>query len=105
MNKKMGYLLLLAGLGLMVASAVMLWRMVYGTMLPPQALGSENNITFAMASGMTVNIPMPPQVNRLGNLSLGVMLMFFLALVGGKVGALGVNLINGPSVTPPPKPQ
>lgn len=105
MNKKIGYLLLLAGLGLMVASAVMLWRMFYGTMLPPQAMGSESNITFSMASGMTVNIPMPPQVNRFGNLSLGVMLMFFLALVGGKVGALGVKLINGPSVMPPPKPQ
>lgn len=75
----------------------MLWRLFYGTMEPPQAFGTENTITITLQSGMAVNMPMPPQVNRFANLSLGFMLMFFLAIAGGKIGDLGVKLINGPT--------
>jgi hypothetical protein len=102
-RKVAGYLLLACGLGLLAASSVMLWKTFYGGMEPPQAFGVENNITLTMASGMSVNLPMPPQVNRFANLSLAFMLMFFLAVVGGKVGNLGVKLINGPAAPPPPK--
>lgn len=104
-EKNIGYLLLVCGLVLLTASAVMLWKIAYGTMEPPQAFGSEENITFTMASGVRMHMPMPPQINRFGNLSLGFMLMFFLASVGGRIGLIGVKLINGPAIIPPPKPQ
>jgi len=103
MNKKTGYLLLLCGLGVLLASALMLWKIFYGTMQPPQAFSSESVITVAMPNGAAVNVPLPPHVNRFANLSLGFMLMFFLAVVGGKIGGLGVKLINGPAAPPAPK--
>lgn len=103
MDRKLGYLLLLCGLGLIVASSVMLWKIFYGTMEPPQAFGTENTITISLQSGMKVDMPMPPQVNRFANLSLGFMLMFFLAIAGGKVGDLGVKLVGRgrPEAGPP----
>ncbi|OGR75438.1 MAG: hypothetical protein A2X32_13035 [Elusimicrobia bacterium GWC2_64_44] len=102
-RKLTGYLLLACGLGLMAASSVMLWRTFYGSMEPPQTFASESTVTLTMASGMAVNLPLPPQVNRFANLSLAFMLMFFLAVVGGKVGNLGAKLINGPAAPPPPR--
>jgi len=106
-RKITGYLLLACGLGLMAASSVMLWRTFYGGMEPPQPFALESTVTLTMASGMAVNVPLPPQVNRFANLSLAFLLMFFLAVVGGKVGNLGAKLINGPGVppAPPAKPQ
>ncbi len=96
MDKKIGYLLLACGVCVLLASAAMMWRVAYGTMQPPQAFDSDSMITVTLATGMAVNVPLPPHINRFANLSLAFMLMFFLAVVGGKLGALGVNLINKP---------
>lgn len=107
MDKKIGYLLLLCGLGVLLGSSVMLWRVFYGGMQPPQVFGMENTVTLTMASGMAVNVPIPPQVNRFANMSLAFMLMLFVAGVGSKVASLGAKLINGPAVqkAPPEKIQ
>ena len=96
MDKKIGYLLLLCGLGLLVASSVMLWKVFYGAMQPPQAFSADTAISVTLPTGASVNVPLPPHVNRFANLSLAFMLMFFLAVVGGKIGNLGVKLINKP---------
>ncbi|MDO8804163.1 MAG: hypothetical protein Q7R35_07020 [Elusimicrobiota bacterium] len=105
MDKKIGYLLLVCGLGLLIASAVMLWKVIYGTMEPPQAFEGDSAITLTMPTGATVNVPLPPHINRFANLSLAFLLMFFLVLIGGKIGGLGVNLINGPAVNKEPAPK
>ena len=96
MEKRLGYFLLLCGLGLLVASPVMLWKVFYGAMQPPQAFSADTVLTVTLATGAAVNVPLPPQVNRFANLSLALMLMFFLAVVGGKIGSLGVQLIQKP---------
>ena len=97
MDKKIGYLLLLCGLGLLLASSVMMWKVFYGTMQPPQAFSADTAIAVTLPTGASVNVPLPPHVNRFANLSLAFMLMFFLAVVGGKIGGLGVKLINKPT--------
>lgn len=94
MDKKTGYFLLLCGLGLLLASSVMLWKVFYGTMQPPQAFNADTAISVTLPTGASVNVPLPPHVYRFANLSLAFMLMFFLGVVGGKIGNLGVKLIN-----------
>ena len=106
MDKKIGYFLLICGLGIVLASSIMLWKIFYGTMQPPQAFEADSVITLNLASGMAVSVPLPPHINRFTNLSLSFMLMFFLVMAGGKIGGLGVKLINKPPTTPdkPGKP-
>ena len=98
MGKKLGYALLVCGICLLTASGAMMWKVSYGTMEGPQVFAGDAPITMTMPNGASVSFPMPPQVNKFGNLSLGFLLMFFLALVGGKIANLGVKLVNGPAV-------
>ncbi len=103
-EKKIGYLLLAFGLALLAATPVLLCGMIYGSLPPPQAFLSDSLVTVTMPTGMTLNVPMPPHVNRMGNLSLGVLLMFFIAFVGGKIAGLGVQLITRPPAPKSPVP-
>lgn len=103
MDRKTGYLLLLCGVGALIASSVMLWKVFYGTMQPPQAFTADSAITVTLPTGALVNVPLPPQINRFANLSLAFMLMFFLAVVGGKIGGLGVSLLNRAPARAPDK--
>lgn len=103
MDRKLGYLLLLCGVGVLAASSVMMWKVFYGTMQPPRAFSADTAITVTLPTGAAVNVPLPPHVNRFANLSLAFMLMFFLAVVGGKIGGLGVSLLNRPTARPPDK--
>ena len=94
MDKKIGYLLLLCGVGILIGSSLLLWKIFYGEVQPPQAFVADSTISLTMPSGMVMNVPLPPHVNRLANLFLSFMLSFFLATVGAKIGGLGVGLIN-----------
>jgi len=105
MGKKLGYALLVCGICLLTASGAMMWKVSYGTMEGPQAFAGDAPITMTMPNGASVSFPVPPQVNKFGNLALGFLLMFFLAVVGGKIGSLGVKLINGPAVHKEPAPK
>ncbi|MDA8242793.1 MAG: hypothetical protein M0025_01560 [Elusimicrobia bacterium] len=93
MEKKLGYGLLACGLGVIYASAVMAWKMFYGGMQPPQVFSGGAPLAITLPSGMAFSLP--PQAMHSADLSLGFLLMFFLAGVGGRVGSLGVQLING----------
>lgn len=89
----MGYGLLACGLAVIYASAVMTWRMFYGGMQPPQVFSGGAPLALTLPTGMSVTLP--PQTVHSADLALGFMLMFFLAGIGGRVGSLGVQLING----------
>jgi len=104
-EKKTGYLLLACGLALLAAAPVLLWGMFYGFLPPPQAFLSESLVTVNMPTGMAFNVPMPPHVNRLGNLGLGALLAFIVAFAGGKIGGLGVQLLTRPPGTSPVPPR
>ena len=97
MDKKAGYLLLVLGVGLLLGSAFMLWKICYGLMPGPQVFDINTSITVTLPQGATASFPIPPQVNRFGNLSLAFMLMFFVAGVGGKIARLGVGLMKKPA--------
>jgi len=101
MGKKIGYLLLLCGLGVIIAGSVMLWRILYGSMQPPQTFNSETAVTLTLATGMVINVPLPPQINKFANLSLAFMFMFFLVVVGGRIAGVGATLINAPQPKEP----
>lgn len=103
MDRKIGYLLLLCGVSVLLVSSVMMWKVFYGTMQPPQAFSADTAITVTLPTGAAVNVPLPPHVNRFANLSLAFMLMFFLAVVGGKIGGLGTALINKAASRAPDK--
>lgn len=103
MDRKLGYFLLLCGVGVLAASSVMMWKVFYGTMQPPRAFSADTAITVTLPTGAAVNVPLPPHVNRFANLSLAFMLMFFLAVVGGKIGGLGVSLLNRAPARAPDK--
>jgi hypothetical protein len=105
MDKRIGYVLLFCGFSLLAAAPVMLWQMFYGAMQPPQAFVSESLLTLNMASGMAVTVPLPPHLNQAANFGLGALLMFFIAGVGGKIGSLGVRLINKPAAAAKPPSQ
>ena len=99
MDKKTGYLLILTGVTVLVISAMMVVKTLYGEMGAPQLFKSETAITLTIASG-TVNVPLPSMLNQAANLTVFFMGMFVLAGIGSKIGRLGVQLVHQP---PPPK--
>ena len=86
--------MLALGVGLLLGSAFVLWKIFYGLMPGPQVFDINVPITITLPQGAAASFPIPPQVNRFGNLSLAFMLMFFVAGIGGKIAGLGVKLIK-----------
>jgi hypothetical protein len=100
MDKKIGYLLLTAAVAVLIGSAALLWMTLYGRLEAPQPFNTEASVTLALSQGGTVNVPLPPHINKAANLSVFFIGVFLLAGIGAKIGRLGVQLIHKPQ---PPK--
>ena len=100
MDKKTGYLLLVAGVAVLLGSAALLLMTLYGGAQAPQLFKTEFAITLALSQGGTMNVPLPPHINTAANLSVFFITVFLLSVVGAKIGGLGVQLIKKPE---PPK--
>ena len=94
MNIKLGYLFLTVGIAFLIASAVLLIMTLYGRLSVPQPFTAEASITMTLSQGGTVNVPLPPHINKAANLSVFFIAMFFLAGIGAKIGLLGAQLVQ-----------
>ena len=100
MDKKTGFLLLAAGAAILIGSAALLLLTLYGRQPLPQPFSDQASVTMALPQGGTMNVPLPPHINKAANLSVFFFGMAILAGIGSKLGRLGAQLIQRPQ---PPK--
>ena len=96
MDKKIGYFLLTTGTLILIGSAALLAMTLYGRLEAPQLFKAEASITMVLSQGGTVNVPLPPHINKAANLSVFFIGIVLLAGIGAKTGRLGVQLIQKP---------
>ena len=96
MDKKIGYLLLTTGVAILIGSAALLGLTLYGKLSAPQPFTADAAITMALSQGNTVNVPLPPHINKAANLLVFFIGMFLMAGIGVKIGRLGLQLIQKP---------
>lgn len=96
MDKKIGYLLLLGGVAILVFSAALTVLTLYGGMQPPQLFRTDSALTVNTSIGGGMNVPLPPHINIAANLGVFFAAIFLLAVIGSRIGRLGVRLIHGP---------
>jgi len=96
MDKKIGYSLLAAGVALLIGSAALLGMTLYGRLQAPQPFNSEASVTLVLPQGGTLNVPLPPHINMIANLSVFFFAIVLLAGIGAKICRLGVCLIQKP---------
>lgn len=98
MGKSTGYLLIYSGAAVIVGAAALALASFYGGLPFPQPFDLLGDITVTLSNGGTMNIPMPPQINKAANMSVFFLLLFFLVAAGSRLGALGIRLLGkGPA--------
>ena len=107
MNKKTGYLLLWGGIGIILCSVMLTWKVFSGAVPPPQLVDLKE-IILPLPTGQ-VAMPLDPQYSKVANISLYLLFMFFVSAAGNKISKLGITLLKAdkpePARTEPPKPQ
>jgi len=95
MDKKTGYALLWGGVGIILYSLLMGWK-VFGGSVPPPALIDIRSITLPLPN-MQVAVPLDPQISKTANISLYFLFIFFVSAAGGRIANLGIKLIKQPA--------
>ncbi|MBU2573503.1 MAG: hypothetical protein KKH28_05445 [Elusimicrobia bacterium] len=107
MDKKTGYLLLAAGVAVLIGGAALVGMTLYGGLPAPRLFNAEAAVTMALSQGGTMSVPLPPHINTAANLAVFFTAVFLLAVIGAKIGRLGVHLIQKPQSLkeePPKRP-
>lgn len=98
MEKGTGYLFLYSGAAVIVGGAALALASFYGGLAFPQPFDLAGDITVTLSNGATMNIPMPPQINKAANLSIFFLLLFFLLGAGSRLASLGLKMLGkGPA--------
>ena len=98
MDKKIGYILLFGGIGTILFSVIMIWRVFTGVVPPPGVIDIKAfTIPF---QGNQLAMPLDPQYSKMANLSIYFLLMLFIAGAGSKIATLGVKLIKADVAEP-----
>ena len=100
MDRKIGFALLSLGTAVLIGSAALLLLTLYGRLQAPQPFNEQASVTMALSQGGTMNVPLPPHINKAANLSVFFFGMALLSGIGAKIGRLGAQLIQRPQ---PPK--
>ncbi|MEI7527426.1 MAG: hypothetical protein WCK76_00670 [Elusimicrobiota bacterium] len=104
MDKKTGYALLWGGVGIILYSVVMAWK-VFGGSAPPPNLIDMKSVVLPLPN-MQFAMPLDPNISKTANISLYFMFLFFLSSAGGRIANLGVKLVREPKPEPQkPGPQ
>ncbi len=105
MEKGTGYLLVYGGAAVIVGGAALALASFYGGVAFPQPFDLAGDITVTLSNGATMNIPMPPQINKAANLSVFFLLLFFLLGAGTRLAGLGLKMLGKGPASKDEKPK
>jgi hypothetical protein len=97
MEKKNGYALLWGGVGIILYSVFMAYRVFNGIVEPPILVDLKSIIL--PLPNMPVTMPLDPQISKTINISIYFMFLLFVASAGNKIGGLGIKMLR------PEKPE
>ncbi len=96
--KATGYVLLIAGLILIIWAVYSMYNVYTGASQPPSVI-QMNGVTLSMPTGQgtppaEAELISAQNSSKLVNMGIWYALMFFVASAGARIGGLGVNLIR-----------
>lgn len=96
-DKVIGYVLLVAGLCLIIYSAHLAYSTFTGAKSPPEIFELKD-VPSVVPTDQTqmpeVNVFPPSFLNQMGNLSVYSLLIMLLMMAGGKIADLGIKMIK-----------
>lgn len=92
-DKVIGYVLLAAGIVMILLSVYFMFNVFTGATAPP-GLFNFSDINIPIPGGETVQMIPGEEMNRLLAMFFWYLLMFFIMIAGGKIASLGISLIK-----------